>query len=361
MKRAPAVAGLPLVLLGSACATSFRAGPDLRSQPAGVAMEARATIALGTGRASDGDAVQVTIPLSVSGGSRLADGESEGTFDAGGELTEVYGTFGYRAGLRLGTSFGSTRGGYASVRGGPLVMFAPAEEGASSANLYLEALLGIGTGGDLQGALLYGVGLTFGLDSYEAFRLPSGRPLRDGEGAPWRGRVRLGSRSSVLAGQPLRRDERERVGLAYLEDGLDELASIAAFERLSLELAALGAPPHLIARTRRAAREEASHARACFTLAGAHLGRDVRPPAVPAARARPGWTIRDLARESWLDGCVGEGLAADAAAQRAGDAAEPQVREVHAMIASDERGHARLAWDVLGWCVAASRDTWTNA
>ena len=52
-----------------------------------------------------------------------------------------------------------------------------------------------------------------------------------------------------------------------------------------------------------------------------------------------------------VDGCLGEGVAADVAAG-ARSARDPAIRTVLEMIASDEATHAELGWDVLAWCLA---------
>jgi hypothetical protein len=81
-----------------------------------------------------------------------------------------------------------------------------------------------------------------------------------------------------------------------------EAASVAAFERIARELAALGAPAELVARAHRAAIEEAAHARI--------LGRLARDDGAlpPPIHARP-YALRsafELALDNAVEGCVNE-------------------------------------------------------
>ena len=66
---------------------------------------------------------------------------------------------------------------------------------------------------------------------------------------------------------------RERLGTEWLQDAREEYASIPAFSLQSLHLTQLAAPPELVMASHRAALDEVSHARRCFALATAYLGR----------------------------------------------------------------------------------------
>src|SRR5262245_23198851 len=56
-----------------------------------------------------------------------------------------------------------------------------------------------------------------------------------------------------------------------------EHASIASFNKFSLELLAVGAPGTLVAAANRAALQEVEHAQACFAAASAYAGRGIGP------------------------------------------------------------------------------------
>ncbi len=230
-------------------------------------------------------------------------------------------------------------------------MLQPPREGHASPAITLEGLAAVGTGGDVQGGGLFGLCLSVDLDHYSEFKfnMAHGRPLRCDDGSTWRGQARLGRRRSASLGRELASAERERIGLSYLEDGLDEHASVPAFERLAWELAEHGAPRSLIARARAAAAQEIRHARTCFALAAAYLGRDVRASELPYVQVRRARPLSEIARESWWDGCVGEGGAAQLVLARAADTQDSAERQALRGIARDERGHARLAAQVVAW------------
>jgi hypothetical protein len=148
--------------------------------------------------------------------------------------------------------------------------------------------------------------------------------------------------------------ERAALGARWLANARMEHASVAAFSQLSLQLAALGAPAHLLAATHRAALEEIEHACASFAIARALTGEPHTAGAIPALRTAGdgGCDLVRLAVDSLVDGCLAEGIAADAAARGAERASESLIRRTMTMIARDEAGHATLAWDILAWCVA---------
>jgi hypothetical protein len=148
--------------------------------------------------------------------------------------------------------------------------------------------------------------------------------------------------------------ERAALGELWLITARMEHASVAAFSQLSLHLSALAAPAHLLEATHRAALDEIRHARACFAIARAITGARHTAGAIPALGTAHGGAI-DLTRlavGSLIDGCLGEGIAADVAAHGAARATEPVIRDTMTMIARDEAGHAELAWEVLAWCLA---------
>ena len=85
--------------------------------------------------------------------------------------------------------------------------------------------------------------------------------------------------------------ERAVLGQAWLVSARMEHASVAAFGQLSLHLAALGAPPELVARTHLAALDEVRHSQRCDhappALDGGHPGRRRREHGLPAQPRRP--------------------------------------------------------------------------
>jgi hypothetical protein len=143
---------------------------------------------------------------------------------------------------------------------------------------------------------------------------------------------------------------RARLAAEWEADAKTEHASIAAFARLSLDLMAVGAPPHLIEACLGAALDEVRHATRAYSLASAYAGRHRGPGAIPEVATAPGGLAR-LATETIVDGCLGEGLAAACAREAADEATDPVVRAHLSAVARDEGQHAELAWAVLAFCL----------
>jgi hypothetical protein len=134
----------------------------------------------------------------------------------------------------------------------------------------------------------------------------------------------------------------------WLLDARSEHASVASFARATLELMALAAPPALIAETQRASLDEVEHARLCFALASRCGGVALGPGPLPAVAPRPAELVH-LACDTFLEGCVGETIAALAAARAARGCDDPTVAGVLRQIADDEARHAALAWATVAW------------
>ena len=163
--------------------------------------------------------------------------------------------------------------------------------------------------------------------------------------------------------------DREVIAGYWLLAARMEHASVPAFSRLSLQLAALGAPARLLRATHIAALDEIRHAETSFDIARILSGEahDAGPIAeladelglaasanLTSATPRP-LSFRMLAVESLVDGCLAEGIAADIAARGAEVATEPAIRDALAMIARDEEAHAELAWSIIAWCLEVDR------
>jgi hypothetical protein len=167
-------------------------------------------------------------------------------------------------------------------------------------------------------------GLLLGLTTTTDRGIP-GRPLRR------RHRVLL----PELSGTPARAD--------WARTARGEHASVPAFAKVSLDLAAVGAPLDLHERVHRAALDEVDHTRRALALAGNGVTTGALPGRGRLAR------LARMAVETFRDGCLGEGDAAAEAAAATGTTDDE--RAALAVIARDEAGHAELAWAILGWCV----------
>jgi hypothetical protein len=139
------------------------------------------------------------------------------------------------------------------------------------------------------------------------------------------------------------------VGQALAEFAHLEAASVDAFEILANELSHHGAPATLVARARRAAKDETRHARMMGALATQH-GAEVVRPRVKRGQVRG---LEAIARENACEGCVRETYGAAVAWVQAAQARDRGVRAAMQRIARDETRHAELSWAVARWMEGA--------
>jgi len=147
-----------------------------------------------------------------------------------------------------------------------------------------------------------------------------------------------------LLGSYARREDsalgRHLASAAHLEG-----AAVLAFEALEQELRAHRAPPSLVARARAAQDDEKRHHSSMSRLARRYRAL---VPAVEAERV-PVRTLREIALENAVEGCVRETYGAAVAAYQAEWALDPLAREAMQAIAVDEAEHASLGWAVDEW------------
>jgi len=340
-----------IALVGPGCAATISAGPDVSSVAGRTVVAGRMTLGGGLGSASGSDTFDVRLPVGLKLGKRTDGGGTEAGLEFGQECSWGSGHYGGHAGLLVGVGLEGTSGAYLGIQGGPtLFLDAPAED-EWTPTLTLSGTAAAGLGGDLAQHGVFGLSLTFGYDLHgHNIRIPSGRPLRDGTGHEWVPRVRATTGADASSAFRLPNAIRQMLGGEWLRDASAEYASIASFLRLAAELCQLNAPTPLIRRAYLAAHQELAHARACFALAASYLGFFRTPEPLPPVRPRPGLSLEALAAECWLDGCLGEGLAARMARARARSAQVGRVRTVLERIAREEAAHAELAWDILHFC-----------
>jgi hypothetical protein len=173
-------------------------------------------------------------------------------------------------------------------------------------------------------------------------RVVEGRAFRDGGG---------GARSRVtLAAKQF--DRRCPDAARWAARAQDECSSVLAFLQLALELLDEAAPLELVARAVRCAEQELSHTWAAAALASRFGGAPIVPHS-PAPHFRQRLPRRQqlarLLHESWVDGCLNEGLAARVAAEEARVSKDSEEACLSAKIAREEAEHAALAFDVVRW------------
>lgn len=147
--------------------------------------------------------------------------------------------------------------------------------------------------------------------------------------------------------------EEDPVGEALAAMARIEAASVHAFRKLERTLRGLGAPAALVARARRAARDEARHARLVGGLATAR-----------GARRRPVRTVRghvptvfELALENAVEGCVHETIGVAYLEHQRVHATTPELRAMAADLHDDELAHAALSWELRAFFDAHLDDT----
>jgi hypothetical protein len=145
--------------------------------------------------------------------------------------------------------------------------------------------------------------------------------------------------------------QRRALAERWTRTALAEHASVASFARFALDLAALAAPPELLAETTAAMRDEIRHARLAFALAAAYAGHPVGPGPLPMHGLTAGDDAEAIVRAAVREGCVEETLSAAEAELAAHRATDPAVRAALLAIADDEARHAVLAWRFVSWAV----------
>lgn len=140
-------------------------------------------------------------------------------------------------------------------------------------------------------------------------------------------------------------DVHRGVGAHFARMACLEAASVPAFRQLALELSAHGAPRRLVGAARRAARDEAVHARAVGALAR----RYGACPAPVRVQLSPLRSLAEVARDNAAEGKVRETLGAWVTFAQGTLAQDRVVRAAMAKIARDEIAHAALSWRLDGW------------
>jgi hypothetical protein len=206
---------------------------------------------------------------------------------------------------------------------------------------------------------------------YHWFEYCSGRPLLDGEtmvvaslreGSSWSCDPAEVAAPEHRPDSELPEHVRERLGQLWVDDALVEHAAIAAFERATLELMAMAAPPTLLGEVQLAAADEVEHATRCFGLAARFSGLAREPGPLtslePRVRGLSGLELGDprvaadwtrLALDTFVEGCVGETIATLIAKRAQRRCEDPATLATLSQIVDDEGRHAGLAWRTIHW------------
>ena len=135
------------------------------------------------------------------------------------------------------------------------------------------------------------------------------------------------------------------LGSFFAKSSQLEAASVFAFDRLTHELQAHGAPEWLMRDAERSKLDEVRHAVATAHLAK-RFGTSTPAISVGSMDVRP---LFEIALENAVEGCVREAFGALVAAHQTKHAEDELVARAMAVIAKDEARHAALAWEVAAW------------
>jgi hypothetical protein len=156
--------------------------------------------------------------------------------------------------------------------------------------------------------------------------------------------------------------ERNQVGAAWLEAGLGEHASVAAFARFVLHLVTLGAPSGLVREAIRAMDDEVEHARLCFGIAKIFTGRAAGPGPMDLSGVfdQPD-DPPSILEAAILEGCIAETISARCAQAALRLVADPVIHGPLSRIAADESRHADLSWHFVTWMLEKYPELKTDA
>jgi hypothetical protein len=147
---------------------------------------------------------------------------------------------------------------------------------------------------------------------------------------------------------------RQQLAAEWTRLGLMEHASIAAFARFALQLLQLGAPPEFIQATTQALADETEHARLAFGLASRFAGASIGPGPLCLDHALGEQDLASIVRCTFIEGCIGETVAALEARIAGETTSDPSIQGVLLEITHDEQRHAELAWRFVQWALERS-------
>lgn len=131
----------------------------------------------------------------------------------------------------------------------------------------------------------------------------------------------------------------------------EEHDSIAAFADVMIDLVDAGAPPELILRANKAAADEVRHTQIALKVSEGRASEKPLPRPGKLAQWARRRHLERMALESFLDGCLNEGVAAARMAERNAREADTEKRTLVDTVVKDELEHAELGWSVLEWCL----------
>jgi hypothetical protein len=147
-----------------------------------------------------------------------------------------------------------------------------------------------------------------------------------------------------------------RAGLAGLWRArmISEHRSCGIFNLYALDLLGAGAPAEFLSLACRAALDEVRHAELFARVAGLYSGQvETPPPGIPPMPDDPAVPMRlQVAREALHLGVASETFSAVSLVEMHARAGDPVIRQVAAVVISDEIYHARMGWAFLASLLA---------
>lgn len=143
------------------------------------------------------------------------------------------------------------------------------------------------------------------------------------------------------------------VGAAWFDLARSELASVAAFSKLQLELLAHAAPLDLLCQVGAAIGDELRHATLLQGYAEKKAGSALPFQALSMPAALPlQLSLAELAAATVREGCVSETLSALLTREAARLCVDPDLKKILFEIADDEDRHVVLSWAVVRWALS---------
>jgi hypothetical protein len=151
---------------------------------------------------------------------------------------------------------------------------------------------------------------------------------------------------SASTAASLPEDLREDLASMWRARMVSEHRSCGIFNLYALDLAGAGAPAEFLSLACRAALDEVRHAELFARLAGLYSGEvETPPPGIPPMPDDPEVPIRlQVAREALHLGISSETFSAVSLVEMHTRAKDPVVKQVAAVVISDEIYHARMGW-----------------
>jgi len=128
---------------------------------------------------------------------------------------------------------------------------------------------------------------------------------------------------------------------------LTEHASVASFSKVSMDLLANGAPPHLLTQTHQAAIDEVKHAQVALEIARGY-GSRMTIGKLPVPRLETG-NMGEIAKSAWVEGVLGETCAVAESYKALAKKNPSRISSYHRMVMEEELTHAALALRTAVW------------